>query len=383
MYFFLCLYLSVYGGMIAYSLFKVYLAFAFGWRGAVMLAAGGVLLLAAPILQQRLSGAHAYSLVRAFAFAAWISMALVFWFTLLNGATDLWNLGTHAVSWLTPAAARWHISPRPAILVHAVMLLVACAWGYVEAGCVRLKTVEIPTRRLPANAPPLRLIQIADLHLGRTSRDVVFAKVLRLVRAARPDVLVSTGDLLDATDPPMAALMRQFTEIQPPLGKFAVLGNHEVYPGVMAATCLLQAAGFVVLKEETAPVGEHLLLAGVNEPAVLRGTGGKPQTDEAALLRAARDARFLLLLKHQPRVTATARAYADLQLSGHTHQGQIFPFAWFVHLFYSYPHGRLIAFPEGLHLYVSPGAGTWGPPFRLLAPPEVTLFLLKPVAGTL
>jgi len=377
---FVLTYLAVYGGMTFYAGQRL-------WRGLggplrvwlpLWALALGMMLL--PMLLHRLEGRLGLLAGRVLAGSGWTWLALVFWAFCAFLGLDLWNVIATAVSLLHPPVAGWRLSPRAAAVAVLVLLPLLSAWGWIEGGIVRLRTVVVESDRLPAGMAPLRLVQIADMHIGRTSRPAVWRRVLTLIRAAQPDVLVSTGDLVDAGDGFVGTWLGEMSAARPPLGKYAVLGNHEVYAGIPRSLDALAAAGFVVLRGETVSLGPDVRLAGVDDPAGARGQG-TAGTAEAALLPVRRSGPFTVLLKHQPAASAAARNRCDLQLSGHTHGGQIFPFGWFVRLVHPYPHGRLVTFPEGLRLYVSRGTGTWGPPFRVFAPAEVTLFILRP-AGT-
>jgi predicted MPP superfamily phosphohydrolase len=146
-----------------------------------------------------------------------------------------------------------------------------------------------------------------------------------------------------------------------------VTGNHEYYAGLDQSLAFLERSGFRLLRGETVTVGDRITLAGVDDP-----TGGSAP-DEAALLKKEPRTRFTVLLKHRPRVNSEAVSLFDLQLSGHAHRGQIFPFNLLTGLEYPMQNG-LYELPGNGYLYTSRGTGTWGPPMRILSPPEMTLF---------
>jgi predicted MPP superfamily phosphohydrolase len=376
MLFFLLTYFTVYGGMTVYALHRLGRGLGGSprvWLPFWVLATGMMLL---PMVLHRFEGGLGPLAARVLAGSGWTWLAVTFWVVCAFLAVDAWNLLVTGVSFLRPSPAGWQVPPRLAALGVSGLLPLLCLWGWVESGIVHLRTVEIESPRLPAGAPALRLVQIADMHLGRTSRPRVWKRVLEVVRAARPDVLVATGDLLDASDSFLDPWLARLRDIVPPFGKFAVLGNHEFYPGLARSQELLTAGGFTILRGDTVRLGPDILLAGVDDPEASRQEGGRAR-NEADVLPSPRADAFTILLKHRPEVSQALRERCDLQLSGHSHAGQIFPFGWVVRLVYPYPHARLVAFPEGLRLYVSRGAGTWGPPFRFLTPAEVTLFLLR------
>lgn len=373
MVFFLATYLGIYGGMTAY----VFLRLSRGLGGParvwvpIWLGAAGMMFL--PVVLHRLADRLGPVSGRLLAGAAWVWLALVFWALSLFAAVDLWNAVAGLAGLVRPGLAAYRIPGRAGALGVLGVLPVLCAWGWVEAGLVSLRTVELDTPRLPAGAA-LRLVQISDMHLGFTSRRAVWMRAVALVRQARPDVLVSTGDLVDAPAAFLEPWLAELDAVRAPLGKYAVLGNHEAYTGIARSVELLNRAGFSVLRDSTVRPHAHLVLTGIDDPACRRRQGAPP---DGALPAARPEDAFAVVLQHQPRPGDAARRNADLQLSGHTHGGQINPFGWVVRLVHPHPHSRLVAFPEGLRLYVSRGTGTWGPPFRFLAPAEVTLFVIR------
>jgi predicted MPP superfamily phosphohydrolase len=168
--------------------------------------------------------------------------------------------------------------------------------------------------------------------------------------------------------------------VDPPLGKFAIAGNHEFYAGIRQSGRFLRAAGFKFLRNEDFELNGLINLVGVDDPAGKRrypeiGQVGK---EEKILLADLDSERFTLLLKHRPTVEIESLGRFDLQLSGHTHGGQIFPFNLITRLFYPRERGLYRLDKESV-LYVSRGTGTWGPPMRFLSPPEVTLIELQRV----
>lgn len=268
------------------------------------------------------------------------------------------------------------IPARPVFLGLLVAVISILVYGVYEASNIRLKTLRVPTFKLPAGSPRIRIVQVTDLHLGVINGARRAERILDIVCRARPDLLVSTGDLIDGALPGEDAVCRAFRRIDAPLGKYAVTGNHEFYRGIERALAFTRACGFTLLRGEGEPAGEFLFVVGVDDPAGIRIEGNR-ETDEAALLKNAPENRFTLFLKHQPVVNPGAAPYFDLKLAGHVHGGQVFPFHLFTRMVYPVRVGRLEEV-HGARLYVSPGTGTWGPPVRFLARPEVTLIELVP-----
>jgi uncharacterized protein len=221
----------------------------------------------------------------------------------------------------------------------------------------------------------LRIVQISDVHLGLIIGTERLSRILDAVRAAKPDILVSTGDLLDGQVDGIEALEKQFREINPKFGKYAVNGNHEYYVGIERAEDFCKSAGFTLLCNKTFDIPGVAVIAGVDDPAAGRfGLSGN--VTEKQLLSGIPKERFVLLLKHRPLLDPDSKGLFDLQLSGHTHRGQIFPFTLIIRMLFPIDSG-LLNLENNSYLYVNPGSGTWGPPMRFLAPPEVTVIDLE------
>jgi len=257
-------------------------------------------------------------------------------------------------------------------LVALVLAAVATGYGGWAAQQIRVEQLVITSPKFLAQSPPLRIVQLSDVHLGLLTNERWLQRVVDTVAALQPDVLVSTGDLLDIQPNDLDHLLKLFDALQPRYGKFAVTGNHEAFAGIAASRDVTQRAGFRLLSFEALRLTDQLTLAGVDDPAV----DADHQRKETALLQTLAPEQFVILLKHQPRITAAARERVDVQLSGHIHGGQIAPFNLFTWLSYHVSTG-LTPFGERLRLYVSRGTGVWGPPIRFFADPEITLIELR------
>ncbi|MBI5069415.1 MAG: metallophosphoesterase [Deltaproteobacteria bacterium] len=251
-----------------------------------------------------------------------------------------------------------------------------------------VREVPVSLERLPAALAGFSIAQISDLHVGPTIGEKEVRRVVELTNAARPDAVVITGDLVDA---PVAAL-RQATQhlanLKAPQGVYFVTGNHEYYAGAAPWLEELRRYGIRVLRNERVTLGDRgpggasFDLAGVDDWSVARAEEGR----WPALARAVegRDPdRALVLLAHQPRGLSEAiRSGVELQLSGHTHGGQLFPWSLLVGAVFPYLKGLYHHAEAGRQgqIYVSCGTGYWGPPIRIGAPAEVARLVLTPGA---
>jgi hypothetical protein len=202
--------------------------------------------------------------------------------------------------------------------------------------------------------------------------DEFLQRVIDKLHELKPDIVVATGDIVDGQGDDLIALAKRFHTLQPPKGLFAVSGNHEYFAGLESSLKFLHNAGFTVLRGESVIAGGIVLL-GVDDHTV-RMTGQEIKLDTGQALAAVNKNDFIVLLKHQPVVDSETPF--DLQLSGHIHGGQIFPFGLLPWLTYGVRTG-LTQLADGRLLYVSRGTGTWGPPIRLFAAPEITLVTIE------
>lgn len=372
MFLYVLFHLVVYGGMNAYCCWKIISALPGRVGLRIGVAAAVALLAVAPLLAR--ASVSRLALLCVMAGYVWIAVAV--WILFFGLCFDVWNLAVKVLGRLEPRAARLALKPRLTMILLCAIVAALGGWGVHEARAITLKEIRLECSRLPARSKPIRIVQLTDVHLGAGVGERRFRRIVSVVREARPDLVVCTGDMVDASFRRLGPLAALLAEVRPPLGKFAVTGNHEYYLGLDESLKFYAAAGYHVLREESVLVGGRLRLAGVDDPAGIR-MGGPCRTDENAALPTGEDREATILLKHQPTVEPGSAGRFDLQLSGHTHGGQIFPVTLAVRALWCYPYG-LHELGRGSLIYVSRGAGTWGPPLRVLARPEVTLITLLP-----
>ena len=261
-------------------------------------------------------------------------------------------------------------APRYLALAVLFLSLVGVVYGFFEARAVRVERVNLVSDKLEA---PLTIAQVTDMHLGPINGEAAVRRAFGLIKPEKPDIIAATGDIVEGRSAPVEALARAVAEVNPPLGALAVVGNHEVYAGLDKSVRILEQSGFTVLRNRAVILGGCVLAVGIDDPHA-------GSVDEAAILPPADRDRFTLLLKHQPLVPEATLGRFDLQLSGHTHGGQIFPFNFVTRAVYPMWKG-LYRLKGGSYLYVSRGTLTWGPPIRVFAPPEVTIIKISPGSG--
>jgi uncharacterized protein len=369
---FLLFYLTIYGGAHVYLLLRTVRGFHLAAPYPAISLLVSIFMVLAPILVRVLERYGMDQPAKFVAYLGYLWMGFFFLFLSASLALDLFRGILAAAGWF------WRfdlvLPERQLLSLSIICALAASLYGFFEARRIRVERVTLQSPKLPKEAGRVRIVQISDVHLGIMVSKEGLKRILDQVNALKPDLLLCTGDLVDGQMDGLRGRDQELSELRPPLGKFAVLGNHEVLAGVAASVSFTRQSGFQLLRGEAVPVADFLTVAGVDDPSLQRGEG---ETTEHALLASLPRDRFTILLKHRPKVDPGSRGLFDLQLSGHVHKGQIFPFNLITHLFYPVKMG-LSGDGSGSRLYVSRGSGTWGPPIRVLAPPEVTVIDLLP-----
>lgn len=351
------------------------------WAAVLLVFMLGLLLL--PVWARHILG-H-YTVGRYLEQASWIWLAWSMW--LGFGFAALYA-GSYAVSLLMRYCGHpvSHLSLTHSVYGALAMVLLATLWGTIEVNCIRLKTVDISSPAVPKADDGYKIALISDVHLGNAATEWRVARTVELVNDAHPNLILSAGDLIDGRGErveQLAALLNGMHGVEG-CRKIGVFGNHDVYSTLGNSRRLHGVAGFELLANSAADINDWLWLYGEDDPA----SGWHPGHESMPL----RDANgqetypqlnsprhFCLLLKHRPDGCSSVfgeKAGFALELSGHSHGGQIFPFNLLVRLQHRYTESELHTLPDGMKLYVSPGTGVWGMPFRVLARPEVTLFVL-------
>jgi len=371
---FIFVFLSIYSLMHALFFLRVRVLFSgrLVQRWAILFL---IIMIAAPFICRTLEKTGYETLTRATAFIAFNWMGFIFLCfvpVFFMGIADFF-------SWAINTLARMNLpsfSGKTPVLfmLGAVMLL--SVYGFMEARNLKIEELHIATDKLPPGTDSIRIVQVSDIHLGLLVREAWLKIIIEKIKLLNPDILVSTGDIVDGDIDHLSELSDLFQEIRPQYGKYAVTGNHEYYAGLEQSLAFMQKAGFVMLRGEAQTVNSLINIVGVDD----RHKGGSAQ--EFSLLSSVQNGLFTLFLKHQPAVAEKNFGLFDLQLSGHTHGGQIFPFRLLTSRFFPFLKGYY-DLPKGSGIYTNRGTGTWGPQMRILSPPEITVIELKRKLGGL
>jgi predicted MPP superfamily phosphohydrolase len=369
---FLFIVFAAYSGMHVYAFLRARTALGFGPGTGIVLALFMLLMVVAIFLVRFLEIYEYERTARSLAYLAYCWMALLFLFFSCSLVIDILNLLIRGSGWLMRMdIASILIMPRIAFFVSVGLALVISVYGYFEALSIGTEQVRIETTKLPAGMDRLTVVQISDVHLGLIVRCDRLRKMLEVVKAAKPDILISSGDLVDAQINHMTGLAELLKDVKPKYGKYAITGNHEYFAGIEKSITFTKECGFRVLRNEAVTEGP-ITIVGLNDRTGVR-LGLERPVDEKSLFAAVPRDKFVLLLKHQPLIDQASLGLFDLQISGHTHKGQIFPFTLLTLLTYPLNAGDY-TLGKGSYLHVSRGTGTWGPPIRFLSPPEVTIY---------
>ncbi|MFW7381338.1 MAG: metallophosphoesterase [Oligoflexus sp.] len=271
----------------------------------------------------------------------------------------------------------------------------AVVWGLsvltILAGTVRaargpfIHEVDIPIEGLPAELDGWRIVQISDLHVGPTIRRSYVERVVQLANEQAPDLMVLTGDIVDGRVADLAPHVAPLARLAPQGRVYLALGNHDYYSGASAWTQHFETLGIHVLRNYHVIVpckGFNVLVGGVLDPAVkLVSNHLRPDPQLALQTRQHGPTEpapcLKLLLAHNPKIAPEAeKAGFDLQLSGHTHAGQFFPWNLVTRWVHS-PHFAGLSRQEKMWVYVNTGTGSWGPPLRVGTLPELTVIRLR------
>jgi len=335
--------------------------------------------------------ARAGALADGFVFGAMLWMGIAFFLLSTLVVVDLLRLASSGVGALTdwlrnapeaPADPERRLLVARAVAGGAVLAAGGAAAFSVSSALGDPQIHEVPVKlaRLPRRLSGLSIAQITDLHIGRTIGEEEVRRVVAATNALRPDVIALTGDFVDGSIGMLSAAVAPLATLSARYGVYFVTGNHEYYSGAAAWVEHFRKLGIRVLRNERVEIGDRgasIDLAGIDD---WRSAGMVPGhgPDLAAAVAGRDPDRSLVLLAHQPRgVEAAAQAGVELQVSGHTHGGQIFPFTLATALVFPYLHGLYpVAESHGSQIFVSRGTGYWGPPMRLGSPPEIAHIVL-------
>jgi uncharacterized protein len=269
------------------------------------------------------------------------------------------------------------LSPSP-MYVYAFTLLALIGGSIWAATGPRKKIINLKIAGLPDALNGLRIVQISDLHIGHSIRLPYVKRTVQIANDLKPDLITLTGDIGDGNIKDYGPEIAELKKFAAPLGVFSAPGNHEYYWSLTDWQNSLARAGAVNLLNDGRLLnvrGQKVFIGGVADPAATQIGAGEPPNLEASL-RGSESAVFKILLAHRPGFAADAAKLGyDLQLSGHTHGGQFFPWTIAVKFVHKPATGAHLI--NKMWIYVSAGTGSWGPLLRVDTTPEVTCLVLN------
>lgn len=258
--------------------------------------------------------------------------------------------------------------------ISILLSLIAIIFSLINASYPpRVKELRLTYKSLPPSLKGFKIAQLSDVHLGLISKEKWLKKVVEKVNSFEPDIIVITGDLIDSEINGVERISELLKGLNSKYGVFAVAGNHEIYAGIEKFNNLAERAGFKILNNEKFTINENLEILGIEDDTNRRFENKDYNPEE--LFKKIDPKRFTIFLSHKPKYfESAASAGVDLQLSGHTHAGQIPPMDLIIFLTFKYPYG-LYKLKDSF-LYTTSGTGVWGPPMRLFSSSEIVKIIL-------
>ena len=368
---FLTVFFTLYGSPHYYLYRKLTRALTLTWPYHALIIVLFLLMLLAPVLVNILARQGSNLLATFLGYLGYTWMGALFLFFCIHLLIDVYQL---IIFLLSKSSLQVITALNPGNKVSfffSVLMSLGIVFGSFEAKNFKAETVSLKTRKLPPGVNSLRIVQISDIHFSVVNGVSLARKIVERIDGLHPDIIVSTGDLTDRGLNEKEKVEELFRNLKAPYGKYAVTGNHEFYTGINKATEFTEKAGFRMLRNEGIQVGDLVNVVGVDDPAAER-VGIDTTVPESEILGRFSNDKLTILLKHRPLIGEKSKGLFDLQLSGHLHRGQIFPFSLITSLLFPY-HDGLFKLEGHSYIYVSRGTGTWGPPVRFLSPPEITV----------
>ena len=305
-------------------------------------------------------------------------LAAMFYFILILILVDIVRMLDRLLNFI-PTGFKTNpiVVPSMGILVLTVVVAII-AYGYCNARNPRITHYDLTISKEAGSLDKLHAVMVSDLHLGTIIHNGRLTQMTDMIKALNPDIVLFAGDVIDENVAVVAEkqMEESFRQLKPKFGTYAVLGNHE-YIGGHAEEIIkyLKAAGVKVLRDGYAKVGDAFYIIGRDDRSGQRFTGDS-RLRLSELMEGINKSLPVILLDHQPtNLEESHQNGVDLQLSGHTHRGQLFPNQWITELIYEVDWGQLRK--GNLQVIVSSGYGTWGPPIRVGNIPEIVDINIK------
>lgn len=313
------------------------------------------------------------------AFSEWVYRIGAFWlafmlyFTIAAVLIDLVRIANYFFHFLPTFSAIMKL--RLGLIVVSLVSVIVIA-GHINALWINVKVIPLTIHKKVSGASEIKIMLASDIHLGALIGERREMRLLEIIREQKPDVVLLAGDLVDGEIAPVLRknLGRHIQEISTPFGVYAISGNHEYIGGIDKTLPYLKSINIRMLLDEVITLPNGIQLVGRND--ISSGNGTNARKSLAELTSGLDFSNPVIVLNHQPyNLQEAVDAKVDLHLSGHTHNGQLWPFNYLIKSIFELSWGYLKK--TDTHFYVSSGYGSWGPPVRTGNRPEVVVFKLK------
>ena len=296
-----------------------------------------LLMLLAPVIVNILARQNSHLLATYLGYIGYTWMGALFLFFSIHLLIDIYQGIAHLLS-KSSLQVFTALNPgnKVSFLFAVLLSLGIIIYGSFEAKDIKAEILTLKTEKLPPGVKSLRIVQISDIHFSVINGVSLARKIVEKIDGLDPDILVSTGDLTDRGLNEKERVAGLFKGLKAPYGKYAVTGNHEFYTGINAAVEFTEKAGFRMLRNEGLEVAGLVNIVGVDDPTAKR-FGIDTNVPESEILGKFTNDKLTILLKHRPVISEKSKGLFDLQLSGHLHKGQIFPFSLITSLFLKKP----------------------------------------------
>jgi predicted MPP superfamily phosphohydrolase len=302
-------------------------------------------------------------------------LAFMFYFLMVMLVMDIIRVADYFFHFLPVFSPALKLKIGYSVIAMVTLVVI---FGYINALTTRVKEIPLTIHKKVTGATDLKILLASDIHLGALIGDRQERKLVRIINEQKPDLVLLCGDLVDGDIGPVLRknLGRHIQEIRTPLGVYAIPGNHEYIGGIQNTLPYLQSINIRVLRDEVVLLQNGIQLVG-RDDRDSRRMGATTQPHELKELAKNLDpAKPVIVMNHQPfHLDEAVEIGADLHLSGHTHNGQIWPFNYVTKAIFELSWG--MKQKGNTTFYVSSGFGSWGPPVRLDNTPEVVVFHIK------
>ncbi len=351
---FLFLYFLIFGFFHFFFYLKLRIFLQFSSLGKILYLIFTLFFLFLPLLFRFLERNDYFFLATIFSYIFYFWMAYIFIFNFFG--IFFWIFGL-----VFNLKKVWEIS------LFSIPILIIF-FGFFQDKSLRVNYINVESSKIGED---IKIGFFSDLHIGLSKPEKKIDRIFKVFEKEKIDLLLCGGDLLDSTYFEKDHWKRYFNEINPHLGKYGVFGNHEWYVGIENSKRVFEDLGFKILRFDFIPIKGNIILAGAEEETAKYFK--VKNYNEEDFLKKLPSEKFVIYLRHRPPKNVLKNV--DLCLSGHTHRGQFFPFSLVTALIFKFHYGFYKI--DNFSIYVSSGAGSWGPPIRFLSKRDIAIINLK------